>query len=312
VTCPHCDRAAAYHDDPERTLLSLFGPISYHRAYYYCRRCGTGQIPFDDQVGIPEHNVTPAVERLASLAGGVSSGFAKGADLLCEMSGVRLSESTLQRITEDVGARISTLLSQGITFGPREVWSWQRDAKGRTVAYASIDATGTRQQGPRGKRAEGRMAYVASLFNPPPPRDLAEAVPNRKRAALQARYLSGLYELKQMGPLMRQLGDRVGMEVAEVWIALSDGGSGLEAFMQENFNRADLVLILDFYHAASYLEKLAKALHAKDEEASKRQAEVWCSLLKVCASRNLVESLYTRRKGAVSARNPPARSEKDP
>src|SRR5262249_20177244 len=39
VTCPGCDRAAAYHDDAERTLVSLFGPLTYERAYYYCRRC---------------------------------------------------------------------------------------------------------------------------------------------------------------------------------------------------------------------------------------------------------------------------------
>ena len=53
-----------------------------------------------------------------------------------------------------------------------------------------------------------------------------------------------------------------------------------EAHTRARGNRADLVIILDFYHAASYLEKLAKALHAKDEDASKRQAEQWCSLLK--------------------------------
>jgi hypothetical protein len=41
-----------------------------------------------------------------------------------------------------------------------------------------------------------------------------------------------------------------------------------------------LVLILDFYHAASYLEQLAKALHPQDETASQQQAEQWCSLLK--------------------------------
>ena len=58
------------------------------------------------------------------------------------------------------------------------------------------------------------------------------------------------------------------MEKAEVWVALTDGGAGLEDFMQDNFNRTDLVLILDFYHAASYLEKLAKALHPQDEQAA--------------------------------------------
>jgi hypothetical protein len=280
VTCPCCDRAAAYHDDAERTLVSLFGPITYQRAYYYCRRCGQGQCPFDQHAGIPAHQLTPAVERLASLAGGVSSSFEKGADLLQEMSGVGLSESTLQRTTEDVGDRIAKLLGEGVTFGPPVVWQWRLDARGRKVAYASLDATGTRQQGPGGSRAEGRMAYVASIFNPPPLEELRQAAADARRDALRARYLSGLYELNDVGPLMRRMAGRVGMEQAQVWVALTDGGIGLEGFMQKNFNRADLVLILDFYHAASYLEKLAKTLHPKDEEASKSQAEQWCSLLK--------------------------------
>jgi hypothetical protein len=196
------------------------------------------------------------------------------------MSGVDVAESTVERTTEDVGLRMAALQGVGVTFGPRVAWLWRLDAKGRTVAYVSLDATGTRQQGPGGRRAEGRMAYVGSIFNPAPADEGAQAVPNPKRQALQARYLSGLYALEEMAPLMRQLAARVGMEQAEVWIALTDGGSGLEAFMQQNFNRAELVLILDFYHAASYLEKLAKALHPQDEKASQGQAEQWCSLLK--------------------------------
>ena len=280
MICPDCDYAAAYHHDAGRTLVSLFGPLRYLRAYYYCRRCGQGRYPFDARAGLPEHQLTPAVERPASLAGGVSPSFEKGAELLEEMSGVDLSESTVERTTEDVGARIAVLLNAGVTFGPRTVWSWRRDARGRIVAYVSIDATGTRQQGPGGRRAEGRMAYVGGIFNPPALEERAQAVPNGRRAALQARYLSGLYTLEEMGPRMRQTAARVGMEQAEVWIALTDGGAGLEAFMQKNFNRADLVPILDFYHAASYLEKLAKALHPQDETASQSQAERWCSLLK--------------------------------
>jgi hypothetical protein len=303
VTCPGCDCAAPFHNEPKRTLVGLFGPITYRRSYYYCRRCGKGQCPFDQHARIPEHNMTPAAERLSSLAGGVSSGFEKGADLLLEMSGIDLSESTIQRTTEDVGARIEQLIYDGFTFGPRVVWKWRLDAKGRKVAYLSIDATGTRQQGPNGGKAEGRMAYVASVFNPPPLKDLVEPVPNAKRQALQARYLSGLYELKDMGPLMRRLADRVGMEQADVWIALTDGGSGLEDFMQKNFNRPDLVLILDFYHAASYLEKLAKALHPGDETGSKKQAEQWCSLLKAEGGALMLEVLrqwqWPPRKSAV-------------
>jgi hypothetical protein len=72
----------------------------------------------------------------------------------------------------------------------------------------------------------------------------------------------------------------VGREAAQVWIALSDGGNGLEDFLQKNFNRADLVVILDFWRAASYLEELARAWHPKDAEQGAALAQAWCHTLK--------------------------------
>ena len=43
-----------------------------------------------------------------------------------------------------------------------------KDAEGKSVAYISVDATGVGQQGPGGKRAEGKMAYVGMVDNPVP------------------------------------------------------------------------------------------------------------------------------------------------
>jgi hypothetical protein len=237
-----------------------------------------GHCPFDQQASLGAHHLSPAVERLTALAGGITDSFEKGADLVQEMAGVPVSEATTQRVTEDVGADVAARLQQGATFGPAVVWRWRSDAKGRSVAYVSIDATGVRQQKERGAVAPGRMAYVAAVYNPPvldwlrPP---DQAVP-----AVQARYLSGLYELAEVGPLLRRQAGRVGMDQADVWVALTDGGAGLEDFLQENFNRADLVVILDFYHAASYLEKLAKATWPQDEEKAVAVATQWCGLLK--------------------------------
>jgi hypothetical protein len=191
---------------------------------------------------------------------------------------VRLSESTVERTTEDVGERIAALLGQGQVLGPSQRWPWHQDAQGRTVAYFTIDATGTRQQGPGGAAAEGRMAYVAGVYNPAPPDWLWPA--GVAPPPLQARYLSGLYPLAEMGPLLRRQAAQVGMERAELWVALTDGGHGLEAFCQRHFNRADLVVILDFYHAADYLKGLARALHPQDEDQAKEQGEQWCRLLK--------------------------------
>ena len=221
--------------------------------------------------------MTPAAEQLATLAGAVADSFGKGADLLEERAGLRLSEATVQRTTEGAGARLAALLAQGLTCGPRVQWHWHRDARGRRVAYVTVDATGTRQQGPGGAAAEGRRAYVAGVYNPPPVEGLRDGGPV---PAVQARYVSGLYALAEMGPLLRRQAARVGREAADLWVALTDGGNGLEDFARQNFNRPDLVLILDFYHAASYLEKLAKALHPADETQAVAQAEQWCRLLK--------------------------------
>src|SRR5262249_13858691 len=55
-----------------------------------------------------------------------------------ERSGVRLSESTVERTTEDAGGRIAALLQQGVTFGPPVAWHGHADARGRAVAYGTL------------------------------------------------------------------------------------------------------------------------------------------------------------------------------
>jgi hypothetical protein len=255
------------------------GPIPLARAYYYCRRCGQGFCPFDNDAGLTDRNLTPALERLATLAGAVADSFGKGAELLGEMAGAHLSESTVGRTTADAGARHQQYTAAGGVLGRPAPWGWHPDAKGRLTAYVSLDATGVRQQGPGGAAAEGRMAYVGMVFNPVDPL-LCPPAPGHPRPAMQARYVSGLYPLAEMGPLLRRQAAQVGMGSAEVWVALTDGGSGLEDFVRDNFGRPDLVVILDYWHAASYLEDLARAVYPANEEAAGGLARQWCRLLK--------------------------------
>jgi hypothetical protein len=195
------------------------------------------------------------------------------------MAGARLSESTVGRTAAAAGARCRRRAAAGEVLGGPAAWAWRLDARGRPTAYVSLDATGVRQQGPGGAAAEGRMAYVGMVFNPVDPL-LCPPAPGRPRPAMQARYVSGLYPLAEMGPLLRWQAARVGMESAEVWVALTDGGNGLEDFMRAKFARADLVAILDYWHAASYLEDLARAAHPADEGAAAQLAREWCRLLK--------------------------------
>jgi hypothetical protein len=135
VTCPGCGQAAKFQDYRPRTPLSLLGPIPLRRAYYCCGRCGQGQAPFDQAVGLTAKRLTPAAERLAALAGLLSDSFEEAAEkVLPEMSGLRLSESTAQRTTEAAGQRLGQWLEEGHTLGSPRPWDWHPDAQGRTCA----------------------------------------------------------------------------------------------------------------------------------------------------------------------------------
>ena len=253
--------------------------VTCRRAYYHCGVCGEGFCPWDTRVGLTDTRLSPAVERLTTLCGGVADSFEKGALMLRETAGIRLSEATVQRTTEATGERIAEHLRAGRLFGGKQPWEWFRDAQGKTVGYIALDATGVRQQGLQGERAEGRMAYVGMIFNPLPDRErVFEGLP-KPGESMRARYVSGLYPLAEMGPLLRRQGSAVGLDQAEVWVALSDGGAGLEDLLRVNFPRVEAV-ILDFFHATEYLGKLATALHPDDACASLEQTKSWSRVLR--------------------------------
>ena len=204
---------------------------------------------------------------------GVLGSFADGAErVLQKMAGLRLSESTVERTTEAAGQRVRQQLDEGKSLGPTHDWAWQRDARGQRCAYVSLDATGVRQQGPGGKHAEGRMAYVGMVYNPRSEHD------PRRPPSRQVRYLSGFFELDALGRQLHREALEVGWAEADQHIALSDGGVGLEQFFKRFFPKA--VCILDFYHAKEYLVELGQALYGEDESARQTWLDDVCHRLK--------------------------------
>lgn len=296
MSCPHCSESAELKGFHNRGLFSLFGAVKYSRHYYHCRACRRCTSPLDGLLGLREHDRTPAADEVVCLSG-LMDAFATGADrVLFRMTGLKLSESTVQRATEAAGARVAdaqhaTATRAGTTFGPATPWNWHKDAEGKSVAYISVDATGVGQQGPGGKRAEGKMAYVGMVYNPVPDAKERWANPEAKRRPeWKARYASQVRPLAELAePLRRQAG-QIGLDHAERWIAISDGGAGLENFLQVNFPRVDAV-ILDFFHAAEYVGKLAKALHPADDAASESWRKTTCDRLKSAGGDAVLEEL---------------------
>ena len=269
------------------------GTARLARPYYHCQHCHTGHFPWDQTLGLNDRGFTPAAQEVVTLAGTLSS-FPKGsAETLRKMSGLQASESTVQRTTEDAGARLCALLDDRKTLGQKRCWSWQLDAHSRTCAYVSVDAISIRQQGPHGEKAEGRMAYVTKLYSP---RMLEQSVAS---PCDQVRYSAGFFGLNDLGLRLRRQAAQVGWDEAQQQIALSDGGSGLEEFIRKSFPLAEC--ILDFWHAKEHLVELSKAWFGQDETAGKTWLDEQCHRLKHEGGQAVVSQLEAMDLGNCSA-----------
>jgi hypothetical protein len=294
--CPHCGGDARFVAHRRKGFVSLLGELELARSYYHCRTCGGGHCPWEQTLGLSTQRLTPAASEVTSMLG-VQTSFAEVSErTLRKACGLRLSESTVERTTEAAGERLAKLLEQRVKFGSAECWEWERDALGRTCAYVSVDATGVRQQGENGAAAEGRMATVGMLYNP---RGAARTLERRKASRPhQVRYLAGFYELDALGLQLRGQAAQVGWDEAEMQLALSDGGAGLEDFFRQNFPRA--TIILDFWHAKEHLVELGQALFGEESSEGKEWLDQRCHQLKTEGGAAVRASLETLDASARS------------
>jgi hypothetical protein len=286
MTCPTCQESAKFIDYRHTTLTSLFGKVAYERAYYHCEKCGHGHCPADHELDV-ENRKTRAAEEVISL-GAVTDAFKEAAEkVLAKMSGLRVSKSTVHRTAEEVGDKLARQKAAGETISPKKLWNWHLDAQGNRVAYISLDATGVLQQGPDHKKTEGKMAWVGCVFNPQPTHE-----ENRHRMK-NARYVSGLMSLPEIGFQLRQECQAVDIQDADLVIALTDGGAGLEDCLLDAVagQMKQLEYILDFFHASEHVHDFAKVFLPGDEKTRKAQADDWCHTLKHEGGRTLLTEL---------------------
>jgi hypothetical protein len=296
MTCQHCGEAARFVNYRPKDLVSLLGIIRVARGYYHCPHCGQGQFPWDQTLRISPQRLTPAAQEVVCLAG-IQESFGKAAErTLAKLAGLRLSESTVERTTEAAGTRLDERLRSGQVFGPKQDWEWNKDAAGQSCAYVSVDATGILMQGEGGSKVDGRMVWVGMIYNPQPRQEEEEAL---SKPCEGVRYLAGLYTLEELGLQMRRQGAHVGMNQADVWIALTDGGTGLENFIDVNFPRAEK--IIDFQHVAGHVATFVRTF--RNGGKAERLLSTYCHILKRAGGAPLIKVLQRldRKKMSVEA-----------
>src|ERR1700690_391580 len=94
-----CGHWARYAGRRAKTFHSILGPLALERAYYHCLDCGRGECPRDQQRGLENSCLSPAVTRMVATVGAMVS-FEEGSQLNTELAGVVLNTKQVERTAE--------------------------------------------------------------------------------------------------------------------------------------------------------------------------------------------------------------------
>ena len=146
-----CGQPARYVDRRAKPFQTVLGELRLERAYYYCAACQRGFCPRDQQGGMENTSLSPAVTRMVGTVGALVS-FQEGRELLGELAGVEVSAKQVERTAEALGAEIAEDERQPVE-APREELL-------PSTLYLGLDGTGIpmRQEelaGRAGKQPDG-------------------------------------------------------------------------------------------------------------------------------------------------------------
>jgi hypothetical protein len=182
--------------------------------------------------------------------------FVPTSDLLRQLLGQRAAPETCRCLTEAAGVQLQQLHQKDQALTPAELPTWDftvpdQDAQSfpGTVAYLGLDAFAVPIRAQPGR--DWKMLYVGVLYDP------------RKEHTL---YLVD-YDFEHVAGLLRRYAVTLGMGRADTFVALTDGGNGLERVLHQGVGGA-VVCVLDWWHLSEKLHDLGGLLHDQDASAA--------------------------------------------
>ena len=106
LPCEACKHDARYSGRRGKMFVTVLGPMTLERAYYYCDTCGHGFCPRDRALGRVDTWLSPAVTRMVGTAASLVS-FQESSELLAELAGLDLNAKQVERTAEALGREIA-------------------------------------------------------------------------------------------------------------------------------------------------------------------------------------------------------------
>jgi hypothetical protein len=260
-----CGHEAGYVRKRTAQLRTMFGQVSYRRAYYVCSHCQRGCYPLDEQLGLRPNAMSAEVERLSGMVG-VQMPFGKGSQVFEELTLVSLSDQSLDKAAraygEEVERQEAEWKAEATDFealGRRE-----REAKPPRRLYGAIDGLRVHIRGE--EEHPWRDLKIGAWFEARgrPPRRPDGEWPIQ---AEDITYYADICEAQAFGGLAWATGVQRNAHLAQELIFLADGAKWIWDLVEEHFPQA--VQIVDWFHACEYIAPVAQVAF---DDAGQRSA----------------------------------------
>lgn len=268
-----CGGKLEYQRRRTATIWSVFGKMSYERAYYAGCVCGKGCAIIDEQYGIEPGKVTAGLAQLLALSG-IDKSFEEGQEWLKAFLLFEVSENTIRAETQRLGELQRKAEDEWIKEMQNEAALQKREQlvveQVPDRLYGSIDAAKVRIE-PRAK--QGKKEEVEEDW-----RDMkivcwyeGELVPNRQRSVRQKKkaqregtvfraknkyYSCDIAEAEQFGKLLWASGCSVFADRVPELVFVCDGATWIWKLVSLYYPNA--IQIVDWYHAEERLERIAE------------------------------------------------------
>jgi hypothetical protein len=263
-----CGGVQRFVEHRPRELLTQLGTVRLRRAYYRCAACGQSTLPYDQQQGLGRAQVSVGLAQAATLLG-VQAPYALASETLYQLTGQRLSERTVARLTEQVGGVAAAHETQQAA--GRVDWRAPAAEVQPPRLYVAVDGTMVHQTD------AWHEAKCATCY--------WDAADGTRRARYTARFAEAADFVGEVWALAC----RCGLEKAAQVVLLGDGARWIWEHVGGLLKEA--VCITDWYHALQHVWECGRALHGEGTTTTRAWVQDYETLLWDGQVRRILERL---------------------
>lgn len=260
---PDCGHDQKFVEHRSRTLSTLMGQVTFERAYYHCKQCGSSCCPYDQRAGLGSEHASVGLAKAATLLAAFDP-FIPAATILQELTGQRLGDRTVHRVARKVGKVASERERQSAL----AMATWSVPIQGIEARphrlYVAVD-------GVMVHRDQWNEAKCVTCY--------WEEPDGKGGVRRQARYAVRFESAGEFKAFVWSLAVQCGLESAVEVVLLGDGAAWIWEQVAGVLGERT-ICITDWYHVMEHVWACGKALHGAETPQTtawvkERETQLW-------------------------------------